>query len=307
MNVIMEGQFGSHLYGTNTELSDMDIKGIFLPSMRETLLNRVPKSVNLSSNKTHSKNTKDDMDIEYYSLHYFLKLACDNETVAIDMLHTDDKNLLVTSPIWKAIVINRQKFYTKNLKAFLGYAKRQADKYGIKGSRIAILEQVLSVISSQESNTILKEITGLLPQTDLSSLNDEFYEVCGKKFNITVKVSYMQECLQKYLKQYGNRAHLAKTNEGVDWKAVSHAVRAALQVIEILTTNNLVYPLKEKELLLQIKQGNLSFVDEVEPLLIRLIDEAENLAEKSSLPAKVDREFWDDFLVNVIKNSYLRG
>lgn len=120
MNTIVKMIFGSHLYGLNTESSDKDYKGIFLPSKEEILLGKIPKTIDLSTNKTNQKNSKEDIDVEYYSLHYFIKLACMGETAALDMLHAPENMLVETSDIWKEIIKNREKFYTKNLKAFVG-------------------------------------------------------------------------------------------------------------------------------------------------------------------------------------------
>jgi len=78
-----------------------------------------------------------------YSLHYFINLACEGETIALDMLHVPDDKVVEKHPVWDEIVLNRQKFYTKNLKAFVGYARRQASKYGIKGSRLNDIKKVL--------------------------------------------------------------------------------------------------------------------------------------------------------------------
>ena len=76
---------------------------------------------------------------------------------------------------------------------------------------------------------------------------------------------------QQYLKEYGERARLAKENKNIDFKALSHAIRAALQVKEILTTQNLIYPLKDAKLLLDVKLGKLDYLTEVNPLLERVI------------------------------------
>ena len=43
MNLIVKSIFGSHLYGTNTENSDTDYKGIYLPSKNDCYLNNVKK------------------------------------------------------------------------------------------------------------------------------------------------------------------------------------------------------------------------------------------------------------------------
>jgi predicted nucleotidyltransferase len=85
MNVVVEMIFGSHLYGTATENSDMDYKGVFLPSKRDLFLNRVSKSVNRNTKTDNNgKNTANDIDSEFYSLHYFIELACQGQTAAME-------------------------------------------------------------------------------------------------------------------------------------------------------------------------------------------------------------------------------
>src|SRR5574343_614921 len=114
MNKLCEMKFGSHLYGTSTPNSDVDIKGIFLPPKRDILLCKIPKSIT-ENTKTNcnEKNSCDDIDKEFYSLHYFLKLACEGETVTLDMIHVNNECLISSSPEFQFIRTNRHKFYTR--------------------------------------------------------------------------------------------------------------------------------------------------------------------------------------------------
>ena len=75
LDILFLCKFGSHLYGTATESSDTDIKGIFLPTKEQCFLNKIPKAITYNSKKDNSgKNTAEDIDIEVYSLHYYLEL-----------------------------------------------------------------------------------------------------------------------------------------------------------------------------------------------------------------------------------------
>ena len=47
MRTIVELTFGSHLYGTATPDSDLDIKAVYLPEPRDILLQRVKPAVSL--------------------------------------------------------------------------------------------------------------------------------------------------------------------------------------------------------------------------------------------------------------------
>ena len=110
--------------------------------------------------------------------------------------------------------------------------------------------------------------------------------------------------MEKFVEQYGKRAKLAEANEGIDWKAVSHAVRVAYQTHEILMFGSMTLPLPQAWFVKKIKQGELHYVKEVVPVLESLMDQIEALSELSSLPEKPDREFWENFIVEKVEGYY---
>lgn len=309
MNLIVKMKFGSHLYGTSTPDSDVDYKGVFLPSREEVLLGRIPKSRGYSTGGEESKNTPGDVDCEFYSLHYFIKLACDGQTAAMDMLHAPDDMISVTSDVWASIVKNRRAFYTKNLKSFIAYARRQASKYGVKGSRVNAALAVLDLLKKENPAEKMRTIWDRLPRmahchdlgTDPNGMRQ--YQVCGKSFQESAKIGYVIPILQKFYDDYGRRARLAAENKNIDWKAISHALRAAFQTREILTRNNITFPLENAGFLTKVKQGRLDYLSEVAPVLEALMDEVEELAAGSALPEKVDRESWDAFLCETVERE----
>ncbi len=302
-------KFGAHLYGTATLESDVDYKGIFLPTKEEILLGRVPKSYNYSTGKDELRNTKDDIDIELYSLHYFIKLACDGQTVAMDMLHAPENMILQTSTIWDVIIKNRKKFYTKNLKSFIDYARRQASKYGIKGSRINATLQVLELLKNENPSQKMRTIWDRLPRIehcydvapDPNGMKQ--YQVSGKSFQESATIEYVIPILEKFYNDYGRRAKLAAENKNIDWKAVSHALRAAYQTQEILTKNTITFPLRSADFLKNVKQGQLDYLSEVGPTLETLMEEVERLALASELPETEDRRFWDQFICDTLERE----
>lgn len=311
--MVVKMMFGSHLYGTATKNSDTDYKGVFMPDFKTILLGKVPKSVHKNTNNDNEKNSSIDIDEEIYSIHYFIKLAYKGETVALDMLHAPKDMLLFTTPLWESLVEERERFYTKNLKAFVGYARRQASKYGIKGSRLNDAERVLDFLKSQDPNVKVCTLWDSLPEGDHiykypaneDSNNERMYEVCGRKVNERASVGYFIPVVQKFYSNYGHRAKMAALNQGIDWKAISHALRAAFQVKQILQEGTISFPLQQAPYLTAVKQGQFHYTEEVAPVLENLMDEVEGLSAKSSLPEKVDRNFWDDFLVNAIKEYYV--
>jgi len=308
MNIIAKIKFGSHLYGTNTENSDLDYKGIYLPTIDDLILQKANLnsiSFNTKNSGSGTKNTKDDIDCEFYSLQYFIKLALQGETVCIDMLHVNDANVIETSPIFEFLRKNRHMFYTKQLKSFLGYCKSQAAKYSIKGSKLNTLEQIITILKSKKDNVLIGETTeleqllgqeGISKETDIQGI--QLFNICGKKIQYTSNVKKALECIEKYYNNYGARAILAKENNGIDWKAISHAFRAGYQLKSIYLTGDLTFPLKDAEFLKSIKQGNFHFVnDSIGEQLSDLINEVDTLAQQSNYPDSCDINYWQNFIL----------
>jgi hypothetical protein len=304
-------KFGSHLYGLNTPTSDVDYKGIFIPTLEELLLNSFPKTIVTSTGPEHAKNDANDVDTEVVSLPQFIKHACQGETYAIDMLHCARPEF--ATPVWDELVANRTQFYSKNLKAFVGYVKQQAAKYGVKGSRLADIKQAIDSLAKLDQNLILGEVKDQVyfgeyaewkvkPNPSVGHDN-EFYMVNAKMYQSTNTVLYTIERLQQMYDGYGHRAKLAEQNEGVDWKAMSHALRAGYQARDIYKYGDFVYPLAETNFLKQVKQGKLDFA-QVGSELERLVAEIENLSENSNLPEHVDTEFWDKWLLRVYAHEF---
>ena len=291
--ILVEMKFGSHLYGLNSPTSDLDYKGVFLPTLEEMMLGKIPKSLNFNTKQDSTeKNSASDVDRELYSLQYFFELAKKGETVALDMLHAPPSAWITASTEWQYLHANRHLFYTKTLSSFVGYARTQAAKYGIKGSRLADARQVLEVLQKFPKNKV-GDILDRLPVLEHCGPETEdgrsFYKVCGKKLTLTATAGHYAPMVENFIKEFGERARQAETNQGVDWKAISHAFRAGYQVRAILTEGDFTYPLKETEFLKQVKTGALHFRD-VSPILETLMDELEVLSSKSTLPEKVNEE-----------------
>ncbi len=333
LNFLCLMEFGSHLYGTNTPESDRDYKGVFVPTQRQILLGNIPKSVRFGTKKKAEgeKNTAADIDIEIYSLHYFIKLALEGQTVALDMLHAPRQSLVIHTPKWWQLTSHRDYFYTKNLKAFIGYARKQAAKYGIKGSRLADATAVVEWIDSEQKLEVSRvrmkleddptyeipaelklrdvwkrfsELEHARIETKSSPLlpDEKFLHVCGRLIQGGLTLSAASQLVSKIVSGYGERARKAANNEGVDWKAISHAVRAAFVVRHILREGDFTYPLPTEETttLRAIKAGNFDYKTEAAPLLETLIEELEHMCADSRLPTKPNRKAIEDWLVRML-------
>lgn len=308
--------FGSTLYGTSSETSDVDFKGVFLTNLNDIFMHRGSKSIDKGTSDKSQKNTHEDVDIELYSLGKFINMALEGETIAIDMLHAPDNMIVETSDVWNYIRRNRSDFYSTDMKAYMGYVLKQATMYGVKGQRLetvndilGIIQQLkLSVTSDIYSGLKVGDIMSYLPvdiERSLFFITDEagnyFYSVLGRKYQNTIKVSEMEYSLSKVKLEYGERSKTAMQNNGVDWKAVSHAVRCLYELSEIYSTGDLIFPLKEANIIKDIKYGKIEFkiVSELMTDLIADVDKMAAIADANGMQKKPDRRKWENFVREV--------
>lgn len=314
MRQIFRTKFGSRLYGTSTPSSDVDFKSIFIPDGRSILLQRTKGAINDQRPKQEfEKNVAGEVEEERFSLQRYLGLLAEGQTVALDCLFapewawTDDPTWE-----WQEIVDNRDRLLTKKSKAFIGYAQKQSAKYGIKGSRVAAAREALRLLKLAEdfygahtkmeemSATILEktatiEFMAVVPQTMPNGGVVQHWEVCGRKMPFTSSIKNGREIMQKLVDEYGKRALQAESNQGVDWKALSHAVRVGHQALELLQTGKITFPLPNREHVLAIKLGQFDYsavAAEIEDLLPRI----EAAAKASSLRDEPDYQWIDDFV-----------
>lgn len=305
MNKICKVVYGSHLYGSETSSSDRDFKGVYLPTKEELYLQRAENSVAFNTKDENEKNTSEDVDEEYYSLQYFIKLACRGDTCVMDMLHCPTDKLLVTHPIWSVLVKNREKFYTKKLVSFISFARTQAIKYSIKGDKLTEVRNILSFFAGFDPLTRLRDVWGNIPEgtymvkhpATVEQNGLRTLEVCGRKIHETASVEHAFGIIKVICSKYGERAKLAAANEGMDMKALSHAVRVAYQIKSILKEGTITFPLAIADDLRDIKLGKKSYVEEIVPQLEGLIEEVEVLLKDSDLPEEADSAYWDNFIL----------
>lgn len=311
---IVEIKFGSHLYGTSTPESDLDIKSVYLPTAQDILLQRVKPVISGTRTKAPGvKNNADDIDREAYSPGKFLTLLAEGQTVALDMLFAPDQFILSPpDPVWQQIKAFAPQILTKKTAIFMRYCRQQAHKFGLKGERIAAARQALTLLKQAEATygsgpkleILAIDLKNLAAQNrfliidELPQPNGQkvgYIEICGKKAMFDAPLKSARMIAQKLVAEYGDRALKAEKNEGIDWKALSHAVRVGHESLEFLQTQYITFPRPEAAHLLAIKKGLLPYQhisDEIEDLL----EQVEMAAESSTLPESCDITRIDDFI-----------
>ena len=317
MDIMFKTLFGSKMYGTAIESSDTDYKGIFIPNKYDLYLGKYIKSVDKSEkNSISTKNSKEDIDYEICSIQHFGFLAFSSDTMAIDMLCSPKNCWEISTNYWINLYNQRNNFLSKKLNSFVDYSKKQAAKYGIKGSRLNICNEIIQFLGEKDASSrlvlyvdFLADIFLRYPDEFLLHLdkNEEgaiiphnsYLEVVGKRFVLSAPINIILSALSRFAIEYGKRAQLAAQNEGVDWKAVHHAFRFSYLVSHIIDEGKFVeFPLPETDFLIKIKKAEYTFI-QIQPLLEELIQEVNQKLEKSNLPKEVDTEWFDEFVINI--------
>lgn len=326
MTTIVEIRFGSHLYGTNTPESDLDYKSVFIPPAKDILLQRGKATINNKRPKQpFEKNVAGEIDLESHALHRFLGLLAEGQTVALDMLFAPDWAMVSEpKPLWHEIVAHRRHFLSRKAASFIGYCRTQANKYGIKGSRVHAVRNIvawfdaaiaehgylakLEVASGSLPSFILERCldhTSIVPITHPSRPDPILHlECCNRKAPFFTSLKDTRAIYVRLLDEYGARALMAERNEGVDWKALSHAVRVGSEAIELLATGWITFPLPNAAHILAIKRGCMPYAvvaEEIEGLL-ELVESAQ---DKSVLPESPNQEFIDEVVANAYRHRIL--
>jgi hypothetical protein len=311
MHKLITVKFGSHLYGTDTPTSDVDIKSVYLPSARDILLQRVKGSVSTQRAKAErEKNYAGEIDEESYSLQRFLGLAAEGQSIALEVLFAPEWAMIEPpSAEWCEIVANRHRLLTRRSAGFVGYCRTQANKYGTKGSRVAAARAALDLLTRAVENRgttaklgdISADIDAILAGAEHMAIEKieqiSYWNVCGRKLQFTATIKHARDVIAKLVDEYGHRALQAESQNGVDWKALSHAVRVGSQAIELLTTGQITFPLRNADHIRAIKTGQMQYhavSAEIEELLVAV--ERESI--QSSLQTEADHVWIDGFVAD---------
>jgi len=322
--VVYVSLYGSKLFGTDNEKSDSDYKGIFIPSQKDVLLKKDIEHYNYNTN-TKTKNDKDDVDLQLYSIYKWFNLLKKGETGALDLLFSmfrEDTQMYKDTSFIEVIKDNYTKFYNKNLHSFIGYCVGQSKMYNVRGQRFAELDDFIKVftqIKIEDPNAKLEEylpkIKDMFLQKEYKyikvikaqiSRGNEAYkegyyvELLGKRFASSVTIGYFAKSISLMAKQFGHRTRSA--SKGVDYKALSHAVRVINEVEELLDDAFITFPLKNRDYIKSIKEGKVE-LSEVMDYIDKKLDIVQKKLEDSTLPLKSDEVFIDNLILSLVRRE----
>ncbi len=316
-------KYGSHLYGSAGLDSDEDFKFIFLPDKNFLLSGKKIKHITYSSGNDGSKNKKDDVDVQGWSLQYFIELLQKGETNSIDVLYsfTNKEAVIYCHSFLKKLFKNHKKLYNINkVKKFMGFADSQAKKYGIKGENMKLIKDIIE--DSILNGCLISEDPAEKTDFRLSEAIDHIIKSYGDKekcyieyddkglkyLNIngslhleSIKLSEFMERINRKYKEYGKRSEKSMISDGNDYKALSNAYRCYVQYINLVSNGFIEFPFKGKELydLKLIKNGYMP-----QGIIHKVIKEKMDLANSLSsekFESQMDKKFVNDLIISFYK------
>lgn len=216
---------------------------------------------------------------------------------------------------------NYQRFYNKNLHSFIGYCVGQSKMYNIKGVRFNELHDFVEVfkeisiddpeakletyftkieqIFALKQYKYVKFIKASISRGNQAYKEGRYVELLGKRFAGSVSIAYFSKQIEEMEKQFGGRSRDA--SKGVDYKALSHAVRVINEVEELIDERFITFPLKNRLYITSIKEGNESLESVMAYLDIKL-DEVQKKLENSTLAEKSDEVFIDGLILKLVNS-----
>lgn len=293
---ILKVRVGSHLYGTNTPTSDEDFVGIFIPTAEYLLgLKHIEEvDAGVKDKDESGKNTADAVDCKYYTLEKFARLALDNNPNILEILFVPREHIVDINSVGGALLWIRKRFLSKNLKhRFLGYAFSQKHKMVIKLDNYEVLCEAQKYLEACDREYLVEVVE--VDHHPLFVKKKDYATIGDINIPLASTIKKAKSFVDNRLNQFGSRQELV-TKFGYDTKFASHLIRLIVEGIELLSTGDLVFPLKEAELLRDIRNGKYS-LDEVLKMADVYEKEIENLYESSSLPHSPDFEGVQQFVL----------
>jgi predicted nucleotidyltransferase len=322
-------QYGSKLFGTSTENSDDDYYGIFLPNKADLLLGRGCHY--LPDNPEVKATLKaDGLDIQLFSLQKWLfDLVRQGESNGLDLLfsfsHPDNpiyKNEIFW-PYIRSLFYHTDKLVTRlpvDEMKYIQFARSQAAKYGMKGTRYDILERIHQLLQRYVKSHRWKnyrlahlatEIVSMINNHGLCEIvgvteDKPMLHLLGKHHDLHITAKEFLRRVEEDMNKYGHRARAAAVNEGVDWKALSHTLRVIAQTEELLETGRVSFPIRRATQIKMVKQGLIPF-EAVEAMIEVGFKTLEELDKTSKYRGQWNPLFVEPIIIDMYSTSPHRG
>ena len=307
-NIILLTFGGSYAYGTNTDTSDIDIRGCALNSKEEIL-----------TNKNFEQLVNEETDTIIYSFNKLISLLINCNPNTIEILGCKPEHYFYMSPIGKELIDNRHLFLSKKcINSFGGYANQQLWRLSNKSARLVsqeeqerhILSSIQSVATTFKDKFALYDedsINLYVDKSDREEYDSEIFMDINLKHYPLRDYKGMWSEMNNIVKDY---AKIGKRNthaieRGKLSKHMMHLIRLYLMCLDILENGEIVtYREKDHDFLMEIRNGK--YLDENrQPIaeFYEIVEEFEakmqNAIETTALPENPDYKKIQEFVMSV--------
>ena len=341
--IVLEVIVGSQAYGTATETSDVDRKGVFIQPMEDILSFGYVEQV---SDESH--------DTTFYEIRRFLELLSINNPNVLELLHSPEECVIHMDPIFQMVIDNADKFITKACQASFGnYAIQQIKKarglnkkivnphskvrkgvldfcYVQHGQGSIPVKEHLEKINTKQEDCGLVAIPhmrytyaahvnpdskykGIVQDPEksndisLSSVekgSEPLFVLCFNKDGYSTSCREYREYLE-----WEEKRNVARYSDnmlhgkGYDGKNCAHAMRLLQMAIEIGKGEGINVRRSNREELLSIRRGERDYEDLLTSIE-KLKDEMNLAFDNSTLPDRVDEKFVKELLLAIRLRRY---
>lgn len=305
-SIILLALGGSYAYGTNTETSDVDIRGCAMNSVSDLLgLSEFEQIVDSATDTT------------VYSFNKLVGLLLNCNPNTIEMLGCKPEHYLHVHPLGAELLAHQKLFLSQRaIRSFGGYANQQ-----LRRLENAIAHDRLS--DNKKEAYLLQSLKNTLRhfETKYASYGAGSFslgrlengEVCANVLFQSVPVRElcgMLGDLSDAAKSYDKLNHRNHKKDDAHLnKHAMHLVRLYLMCIDILEKEQVVtYRADDRDLLMGIRSGQYQTPDgtyrqEFFDLVSSLDQRMKYAAENTSLPIQPDMRHVEDFVVSVNKRT----
>ena len=307
-NIIILTLGGSHAYGTDTESSDLDIRGCALNSKMQIL-----------TNEKFEQFVNEDTDTTIYAFNKLISLICNCNPNTIEMLGNKPEHYFYVSQIGQELLDNAHLFLSKRaIYSFGGYANQQLRRLENMTNRLVGQAQNEEHIykTIEHATYDFRERYFTIPDDAIKLYIDKAVQE-GYETEIFMDVNLHHYPLRDYADMWSEMksivksyAKIGKRNEKAIehnklGKHMCHLIRLYMMCLDILEKEIVItYREKEHDLLMDIRNGKFLDVNR-QPIseFYEIVDEYEkrlDYAKKNTnLPDNPDYKKINEFVSSV--------
>lgn len=308
-NIILLGLGGSHAYGTNTETSDLDVRGIAV-NRKEEILSNIHFDEQFINEKT---------DTTIYSFNKMITLLSNCNPNTIEILGLKPEHYLYIGSVGKELLDHSHMFLSKKcVQSFSGYANSQLRRLDNKTVRLVDQTKREKHILNSIQNAFVTFPDKYFPfkDGDIKLYIDNAVQE-GYDTEIFMDVNLRHYPLRDYKSMWSEMNNIVKDYSKIGKrnkhaiehdklsKHMMHLVRLFYTCFNILENERIItYRKEEHDLLMDIRNGK--YLDENRqpiPDFFELVDKLEKRLEydkeNTSLPDNPDYNRINDFVISV--------